>query len=151
MTRSLTDFTLVKQDNTCPENALGAGWPIFFTRRVIFHLTILTRRVTLWRMTTKIFYYSLDTDKEEKDMNTTIHMEKMPKVVQEFYGTAQKTLTTLEGQARQALTGVVNTTYKKVTDTIGLATKQDLKSITNRINKLRTDIKKLTKRGKKTD
>ncbi len=78
-------------------------------------------------------------------MNTTINMEKIPKVVQDFYGQAQKTITIWEGQARQALTG----TYKKVTDSIGLATKQDLKSITNRINKLRGDLKKFTRRGKK--
>lgn len=79
-------------------------------------------------------------------MNTAINMEKMPKVVQDAFGMAQKTLTTWEGQARQALTG----TYAKITDTIGLATKQDLKTITARINKLRTEIRNFAKRGKKS-
>jgi len=102
---------------------------------------------------------------------TQVNMESMPKFVQEAYGNAQKRLTLLEGNARK----LFGDTYSKLrenpslqkldiepirkkvvklrkdlgdraADTIGVATKADIKSITRKIDKLRSEVRKLAKK-----
>jgi predicted Zn-dependent protease len=115
-----------------------------------------------------------------------VNMENMPKFVQEAYGTAQKRLTLLEGNARKLFNDTYtklreNPSFQKVettvdtwrnrttealdiepirkkvvklrkdlgdraADTIGVATKADIKSITRKINKLRSEVRKLAKK-----
>ncbi|MBW2704097.1 MAG: hypothetical protein JRF33_25035 [Deltaproteobacteria bacterium] len=91
--------------------------------------------------------------------------EKMPPVVKETIGQAQARLTTWEGEARKMFTTtwtrihdwhktrinqVENTTtewHSKTLHGIGLATQSDIERMTKQISRLRSDVKKISRKS----
>ncbi len=91
--------------------------------------------------------------------------EKMPPVVKETIGQAQARLTTWEGEARKMfnttwtrihdwhktrINQVENTTtewHSKTLHGIGLATQADIERMTKQISRLRSDVKKISRKS----